>query len=255
VISQNFGISTGEMEVWDVQRGNLEHRIAVKRHVRPIECIVVSPKGDRIADLYGEKGNYFEAAAKGRGAINIYDAASGKKLQTLQDEKSLPRTAVFTPDGQSLITRSTNDMVRLWNIKTGKVVRESQASLGSAGELALSPDGTKLVIPTEKQEALQVWSVPELKPLPTIPNPFYRVWQVQFSPSGKRLLITGFREQPRKGAPTSVLMWDVEKKELLHHWNTPVVDCGFCGEDHIGVRERSAIMLYPIGTVRKKVNP
>jgi WD40 repeat protein len=251
VIIQNFGIVAREIEVWDVKKGNLDHRIPMERRVRPIECIAVSPKGERIADIYGLKGNYFEAAAKGNGGIDVYDAGSGKKIQTLKDEKSLPRTAIFTRDGESLVTRSTNDVVRLWNIKTGKVVREAQASLGSDNELALSPDGKKLLIPTEKHEALQLWSFPELRPLPTIPNPFHKVWRVQFSPSGKRLLVTGFRE-PRKDkeAKSGVMIWDMEKNKVLHDWNSHV-DCGFSGENHIVVRERNGISLHPIGPFGK----
>ena len=252
VIIQNFYISTGEIEVWDVKRGNLDNRISVQRRIRPIECIAVSANGDRIADLYGTKGNYFQPAAKGTGGIDIYDVLTGKKIQTLKEDKSLPRTAVFTPDGQSLITRSTNDVVRLWNIKTGKVIREAQASLGSDNELALSPDGKKLVIPTEKHEALQLWSFPELKPLPTVPNPFYRVWRVQFSPSGKRLLVTGSREPFNKDkvAKSGVMIWDMEKNKVLHDWNSHV-DCGFCGENHIVVRDRHAITLHPLGPFGK----
>jgi predicted small lipoprotein YifL len=252
VISQGFFLSTGEMEVWDTKRMNIQHRITVERRAgRPLECIAVSPKGEFIADLYGDG---IGAAAKGTGGIDVYECATGKKVQTLREEKCLPRTAVFARDGQSIITRGSKDVIRLWNTKSGKLVREAQASLGSGGELALSPDGKRLVIPTTKHEALQIWSVPELKALPTITNPFHTIMRVQFSPSGKRLLIAGFRDQSRnKGEiKLGVMVWDVETSKLLHDWNTQSVQCGFCGEDHLGVGERNAIMCYPIGAAVKK---
>ncbi len=253
VISQGFFLSTGELEVWTIKRLNLDHKIAVERRPRPMESIAVSARGELIAELFYKEGKFYVKGAKGSGGIHLYGAATGKKIQTLPEEKSLPRTAVFTPDSRSIITRGSDDVIRLWDLKTGKVVREAQASLGSNGPLAVSPDGKQLVIPTMQHEALQLWSVPELKPLTTIPNPFDTVMRVVFSPSGKRLLVAGFRDPPPPaGRKFGVMVWDVERRKVLHDWNTPSLQCGFCDEDHVGVGDRGAIMRYPISAVVNK---
>jgi WD40 repeat protein len=252
VISQNFFLSSGEMEIWDARRAELRQKIPVERKRRPSECVVVSPKGDFVADIYGDV-SFMEAAVKGNGGINVHDAATGKHVQTLRVEDKLQRTAVFTPDGRGVISRGTDDVVRLWDVKTGKVLRQAQASLGSGGELALSPDGKTLVIPTTKQEPTQLWTVPEFKALPTITNPFHTVMLIEFSPGGKRLMIAGFREEPGpRKAKFGVMVWDLEQNKLLHDWNTPSIHCGFCGEDRLGVGDGNAILCYPIGAAAKK---
>lgn len=258
VISQGFSLRTGEMEVWDTKRANLDHRISVEPRTHPFECIAVSPKGDLIAEVYG--GPTFKTAgAPGTGGINLYEAATGKKVQTLVEQGRTPRMAVFTPDSKSVITRLDSDVVHLWDIKAGKVMRQAQAPvvLVSGCEMVVSPDGKKLVIATMKKEALQIWSIPELKTLGTIPNPFETVMRVEFSPSGKRLLVTGYRQgalvagERKYGA----MIWDVDKNKVLHDWNTTTFQCGFCGEDQLGVGEQHAIMCYPIGAVGKKAMP
>jgi WD40 repeat protein len=248
-ISQGFFLSTGELEVWDARRANLDHRIAVGRRPRPMQSVAVSANGASLAVLYYDVPDFAPKEQKRSGGVDLYDAATGKKVQALREEKSLPRTAVFTPDGKSILTRGSNDLIRLWDVRTGKVVREAQASLGSSGELAISPDGRRLVIPTMKHEPLQLWSVPELKALGVITNPFHTVMRTEFSPGGKRLLVAGFRDDVRgaAGIKLGVMVWDLERKEMLHDWNAPSVWCGFCGEDHVDVGSRNAITRYPIG--------
>ncbi|MSQ94021.1 MAG: hypothetical protein EXR98_05630 [Gemmataceae bacterium] len=257
VISQGFFLRTGEMEVWDTKRANLDHRISVEIRQRPMYCISVSANGDLIAEVYG--GPTFKTAGTaGTGGINIYEAATGKKVRTLREEGRVPQRAIFTLDGKSVITRLAGDVVHLWDIKTGKVLHKAQAPvvIGSS-EMMVSPDGKKLVIGAMKKEALQVWSIPELKTLGTIPNPFETVMRVEFSPSGKRLLATGYRQGILIGGERKLgaMVWDVEKNKMLHDWNTTTFQCGFCGEGHLGVGEPHAIMCYPIGPVGKKAMP
>lgn len=248
VISQGFCLSSGEMEVWDARRPYLERTIEVPQRYRPFECIAVSPKGELIAELYHDVHGY-GPRGKYAGGIELYDSASGKKLRSWRQEKGMPRTAVFTADGRSLLTRGSNDVIGLWDVQTGKVIREAQASLGSSGELALSLDGKKLIIPCHKREALQVWSVPDLKPLAEIPNPFYMPVRVQFSPSSKRVLVAGYYREdftPTRKFDAGVIVWDLEKRQTLSHWNLPTFQCGFCGEEHLGVGHPGAIIRYPI---------
>ena len=250
VISQQFRLRTGEMEVWDVARITKTRTVAVPLRPRPIHCIVLAPKGDRVVDIF-ESGGFTEEAGPGRGGYDVFDTATGQLVKTLREESAIPRTAVFTPDSGSLVTRGSNDAIRLWDVASGKVVREAQASKDSGYQLALSPDGKTLVIPTARRVPLQVWSVPDLKDRGTIPNPFTTVMQVTFSPAGKRLLVAGYRDalDPNADTPprSGVMVWDLERKVTLHDWETTSLRCGFCGEDEVGIGAGSEITVYPIG--------
>lgn len=185
----------------------------------------------------------------GAGGIDVYTTADGKKVHALTVDTHRPTAAAFTPDGRSLVVRTTTDRIQLWDLAGSKLVREVQASVKSGGEPVVAPDGKSVVIPAGRPEKLQVYPLPGLRSLPGIPHPYHSAPTVVFSPSGKRLVAAGSRDPVTGMADTrrGVLVWDVARAEMLHDWSSVGLQCGFTDDDHLSIAAPDAITRYPIG--------
>jgi RNA polymerase sigma factor (sigma-70 family) len=86
--------------------------------------------------------------------IHLWDTATGKELRTTAEAKN-PAAVFFSPDGKTLISRSTGGhQVQVWDLATGKETltiekapQRSGAPFGLA-EMAVSPDGKTLAAAT-----------------------------------------------------------------------------------------------------------
>jgi WD40 repeat protein/DNA-binding SARP family transcriptional activator len=98
------------------------------------------------------------------GSLKVWDARTGRQLDSLTGNLGQVLDLAFSPDGVSLATSSSDGTVRLWDVGTGRqtvtlasgvageVGAESKfcfrtlkvAHLGVGGKLAFSPDGTQL---------------------------------------------------------------------------------------------------------------
>jgi WD40 repeat protein len=84
----------------------------------------------------------------------IWDVATGNVV--FQDKKFIAEAMAFTPDGQHLIVNSNGGNVwHVWDAATGQSASQFQPpTVGYAWRFAVSPDGTKLLIPTETDYVL-----------------------------------------------------------------------------------------------------
>ena len=73
-------------------------------------------------------------------AARVWDAATGKKIITLQGHDSVVVSAAFSPDGKTIVTASFDKTARLWETATGReiAILRHEAPVVTA---AFSPDG------------------------------------------------------------------------------------------------------------------
>jgi RNA polymerase sigma factor (sigma-70 family) len=160
--------------------------------------------------------------------IDLWDAASGKKLHTLKGHTVPILRLAFSPDGKTLAsitgTWLPDDVpteVKLWDVATGKerVAVQGHPTRGLA--LAFSPDGKTLAT---SSNTVKLWDVATgkeklelLLPKGTLP------WSLAFSPDGKTLA-TGTGGSVMGCTPSSVILWEVatgkENKTLPGHPNS-----------------------------------
>ncbi len=95
-----------------------------------------------------------------------------------------------TPDGALLVTCSaTDETIKVWSMADGAFVRTLAAHLGAVEDVALSPDGSKLISGGETAfgsgvASVMVWDVAQGDVLLQIPNPGNLVFCVDWSPGG-----------------------------------------------------------------------
>jgi WD40 repeat protein len=117
-----------------------------------VTALAFSPDGEHLAT--GSLG----------GSLKVWEARTGRQLDSLSGNLGQVLDLAFSPDGATLATSSSDGTVRLWDLRTGRqtltlasgvageVGAESKfcfrtlrvAYLGVGGKLAFSPDGSRL---------------------------------------------------------------------------------------------------------------
>jgi WD40 repeat protein/DNA-binding SARP family transcriptional activator len=142
------GVAWDEVFVWSVE----DDRIVGRLHEQQVTALAFSPDGRRLATGSIE------------GSLKVWDAHTGRLVDSLTGNLGQVLDLAFSPDGTSLATNSSDGTVRLWDVSTGRqqltLAREvagevgaqtkfcfrtlRDAYLGVGGKLAFSPDGTRL---------------------------------------------------------------------------------------------------------------
>jgi WD40 repeat protein len=178
--------------VWDLVKGTdaVTLDLPLQAHIQ-----AVAPDGRTIV-LGGANGN-----------VVMMDANTGKVLQTLQAPGGQIYGAAFTSGGRQLAVCYVDDnVIRLWDLSTRKVVREYTISRGTSGAgrvrrpsgspayySAFSPDGRLIALGSELQgaepryvmgllEVLDLATGELLQRVDNLPNP---VHSMAFSPDGR----------------------------------------------------------------------
>ena len=112
-----------------------------------------SPDGRLIASTGG--GNPFWRTIRKQtpGEIIIWDAYTGQRLRTLKGHKFAIPDIAFSPDGKTLA--SASDTVRLWDVQTGKLLKEYGGTRSNA--VAFSPDGK--ILAADQPRRLMLWNL------------------------------------------------------------------------------------------------
>jgi WD40 repeat protein/DNA-binding SARP family transcriptional activator len=134
--------------VWSVD----DAEIVARMQEQQVTALAFSPDGQRLATGSLE------------GSLKLWEARTGRQLESLTGNLGQILDLAFSPDGASLATSSSDGTLRLWDVRTGRqkltlaggvageVGAESKfcfrtlkvAYLGVGGKLAFSPDGTRL---------------------------------------------------------------------------------------------------------------
>src|ERR1700679_2334355 len=83
-------------------------------------------------------------------------------------------------DGDLIVSGSDNDLVQVWNAKTGEHLRNLQGHTGSVRSVAFSPDGNQIVSGSW-DKSVRVWDTKTGEQLRELQGP-YNVNSVAFSP-------------------------------------------------------------------------
>ena len=79
-----------------------------------------------------------------KGVVELFDAATGKPVRTLNGHTGPVSDVDFSPDGTMIATSSSDTTVRLWDVRTGAQLLALQGHEGATQSVSFSPDGTKL---------------------------------------------------------------------------------------------------------------
>lgn len=147
------------VRLWDTTTGKLQRELDAefKKEVIYIAAAAYSPDGKVLALARGGEVN------GNSGRVFLIDPATGKKLRELTPGHQDGATDLaFHPDGKHLASSGRDTVVRIWDIASGKLVKELGKGRGGQFKdwihaLSFSAEGRWLAA-ADMAGAVQVWS-------------------------------------------------------------------------------------------------
>ncbi len=173
---------------------------------KPVRDPLVLEGGNGVNGLaFTPDGKYFF----GRRVFDVghlWETATGKEVARFEGGKAGWRSDI-SPDGKYLVERSQEGM-HLWDVKTGKLIREYIGITGDGYRVAFSPDGKYIASNTHEGNSASIWETETGKEIRQFVGHTNLVEGVDFSPDGK-LLVTASQDG-------TLRLWDVATGQELH---------------------------------------
>ena len=167
----------------------------------------VAPDGNTLASASSDK------------TIRLWDAHTGKHLQTLSGHIEAGSYVAFSADGLTLASASYDKTIRLWDASTGECLRTLLRHRRSIACFAFSTDGLTLAsgsgrtYPFSKssegeENTIRLWNVHTGESLGTLKGDNDGVSSLAFSINGGTLASGGYKNK-------AIQLWNTNTRELL----------------------------------------
>ncbi len=117
-------------------------------------------------------------------------------------------SVAFSPDGSQILSGGKDMTLRLWDVKTGKEIRQFHGHTYAVGRVAFSPDG-KRAISGSWDRKVRTWDVATGESLAVHSAHKWPALTVAYSPDGRRAL----------SGSDGFYLWDLQANEVQRHFD------------------------------------
>jgi WD40 repeat protein len=135
------GDDEGKLRIHRLEDGKLLHELGDYGDF--IASIDVSPKGDLAVAAMGSS-RYGGGNGKSKGALVVLDISRGEIEYQIEGHRGAINTAVFSPEGELIISGGEDADIRIWHAETGEASGVFSGHTGPVNTLAFSKDGSLL---------------------------------------------------------------------------------------------------------------
>lgn len=184
------------VRIWSLKTGQCD--VILKGHTSYVEAVAVIPDGNTIVS-----GSTDET-------LRIWDIRKRKCVKILKGQKSPAHSIAanhrfvalaVSLDGKYVISGSFDELVRVWDIKTGKCVTIMEGHNGFVWDIAISLDG-KIALSGSSDKSVRFWDIKTGECVRILREHDWSVRAVAISPDGKTAI---------SASDKLVMIWDLEK--------------------------------------------
>jgi WD40 repeat protein len=224
------GSADRSMYLWELETGKLLR--AFPAHGNTVWDVAFSPDGKKALSGCAD------------GVSRLWDLESGKELHALQTG-GRAWTVAFAGDGKQAITGggnlldangNTSAALLLWDLTTGKQIRQFKGHTADIRSVAVSPDGKQLMSGSF-DGTMRLWDIESGKEIKKFEGPGNFVESVRFTPDGKRA-IAAYGPQTKdtiynEDSRCSIRLWNLADGKVLKQFRGhtgPVVSLDVAGD-------------------------
>jgi WD40 repeat protein len=174
------------------------------RHVESQPGAAVRPPCAAQAVGFSPDGRLWAVA--GNDGVVRFEDARGTVIQTIDAHLGGVSSTVFSPDGTRLASSGYDNDMRIWDAKTGALLREITQMTHAAFALAWAPD-SRTVYAAGASRTVTAWDTASGALLRTSPHQPYAITALGISPDG-RLIVAGGVDPTGFGRPAAVRLLD-----------------------------------------------
>ena len=182
------GDAAGNLKVWDSSAAEtpLWTRKAHTGIHAMIRAIAVSPDGKAIASCSMD------------GTVSIWNAKDGSRMTTLVDRHALSTNGdvahkgyvtgvAFGPNSQRLVSCGHDRVIKVWDPRSGELIRTLTGHRSNVQGVAFSPDGLRIAS-VGSDQTLRIWDAETFVEIETLLGSASPLRAVAFTPSGQTMI-------------------------------------------------------------------
>ncbi|KAJ8494847.1 hypothetical protein ONZ51_g2077 [Trametes cubensis] len=171
----------GPVKIWDVEQPERELSLDTETFVR---SLAYTPDGSRLlgGTIAGQLVAW-DTASLTWDAVDV-------DMKVIADHNAVISFITFSPDGRLMVTGSTENICRIWEVDQLASGQPKHVLRGHKGMItcaSFSPDG-KRIITASDDYSCRIWSTETGDALVNIHEHSAPVWSVCFSPGGKHIV-------------------------------------------------------------------
>ncbi|HEU4833663.1 MAG TPA: hypothetical protein VFS90_04580 [Pyrinomonadaceae bacterium] len=163
----------GKVRLWDAGRKTAIKELSENSASNSVEF---SPDGKLIATA-------------GDTVVKLWDGTNGTLVRELQGHSANVHRAIFSPNGEYLVSVSDDSTVRVWKVATGEPVKVLRGHTAAVSEVIFSPDQIHFATEAADERAM-IWSLDSDKAIEVTGLTGSKA-ALAFSPDGKLLATEG----------------------------------------------------------------